>query len=68
MTQRKSKRNQENFLQTMRDSKSKRRNRPVNAENKLVVGRGEGRERKGKVSEVEWEIQASSYGMNKSWE
>ena len=41
---------------------------PINTENKLMVVRGEGDGRLGKMSEGEWEIQASGDGMNKSWE
>lgn len=39
---------------------------PVNTENKLMFARGRGYGEMGKMSEDEWEIQASSYGMKKS--
>ena len=39
--------------------------RLVNIENKLMVARGEEQRGMGKMSEGEWEMQASSYGMNK---
>ena len=41
----------------------KSRNRPINTENKLMVARRKGMEG---WLEGEWEIQASSNGMNKS--
>ena len=41
----------------------KNRTRPINTENKLKVAREEGQGR-GKMSEGEWEIQASSYGVS----
>lgn len=37
-----------------------------NTENKLIVARGPGVGRIGKMGEEEWEAQASSYGMNRS--
>ena len=40
---------------------------PVNTEDKFMVARRKG-QRIGKMNKGEWEIQASSYGMNKSWE
>ena len=42
--------------------------RPINAENKLMVTRGKAGVGMGKMGEGEWEIQAFSYGMNKSQE
>jgi len=43
--------------------------RPINTENKLrATGGGRGCEGMGKMDEGEWEVQASSYGMNKSQE
>ena len=47
---------------------TKDRNRPINAENKLIVARGVGNEEMDKMGRVEWEIQASSFGMNKTQE
>ena len=44
------------------------RNRPINTENKLMVVRVEEGGGMGKMGEEEWEIQASSNGMSKSWE
>ena len=40
--------------------------RPINIENKWMVARGVGGGGLGKTSDREWEIQASSYGMNRS--
>ena len=45
---------------------TKSRIRTVNAENKLVVARGEAVGRLGKMCEGERELQASSYGISKS--
>ena len=42
--------------------------RPINMENKLVVAEGRELRGMGKTGEEEWEIQASSYGVNESWE
>ena len=36
--------------------------------NKLMVARGKRGGRMGNIGEGEWEIQPSSYGINKSWE
>ena len=44
----------------------KSRKRPINTENKLMFARGKGGKWMGKMREGEWEIQASSYAMNKS--
>ena len=43
----------------------KSRSRPINTEDKQGCQRGGGEE-VSKVGEREWEVQASSYGMNKS--
>ena len=43
---------------------TKSRTRVINIENKLMIARGEGSGRMGKMSEGEWEIQASSCGIN----
>ena len=40
--------------------------RPRNTEKKLMVAKVKGNVGMGKISEGEWEIQASSYGMSKS--
>ena len=50
------------------DEQTQSRIRPVNAENRLVVARGKGGRRMGKMGEGDWEILASSYGMSKSQE
>ena len=41
-------------------------NRLQNTENQLMVGRGKGGGGMGKMGEGEWEVLASSYGMNES--
>ena len=43
-------------------------NRTINRENNLMVARGEESGEMRKMGEREWEIQATSYRMNKSWE
>ena len=48
------------------NKQTKSRIRPIKAGNKLMVARGKGE--MGEIGEGEWEIQASSYGMNKSQE
>ena len=45
---------------------TKSRIRAINTENKLMVPGGIRGGGMGKVSKGKWEIQASSYGMNKS--
>jgi len=47
---------------------TKSRITPINTENKLMVALGKGNGGMGKMCEGEWEIQASRYGMNTSWE
>ena len=49
------------------NKQTKSRNRSINAENKLMVVREEEGGGMGKIGEGEWEIQASTYGMTKSW-
>jgi len=46
-------------------NKTNGRNRSISTENKLMVDRGEEDEGIDKTGKWEWEIQASSYGMNK---
>ena len=48
--------------------KTKSKNRPINTENTRMVARGEGGGGMSEVGEGEWEIQASTYGKNNSWE
>lgn len=43
---------------------SRSRVRPINTENKLRVATGKRGGMMGKMEEGEWEIQASSYGIN----
>ena len=47
---------------------TKSRNRSINTENKLMVASGDGSGGMGKIDKGEWEIQPSSYGINKSQE
>ena len=49
------------------NEQTKSRTRPVNTENKLMVAKGEAGGERHKTGEGEWEIQASSHGMSKSW-
>ena len=49
------------------NKQTKRRIRPINTENRLIVAKGE-RTQDGQMGEGDWEIQASSCGMNKSQE
>ena len=44
---------------------NKRRNRPINTDDRLIVARKEG-VGMGKISKEEWEVEASSDGKNKS--
>ena len=55
------------YTHTM-NKQTKRRTGPVNGENKLVVAGGEGDRGLGKTDEEVWEVQTSSYEVNKSWE
>ena len=50
---------------TKTNKQSKRKIRPINTEDKLMVARGEGYGGMGKMGEGKWEIHASSYRMNK---
>ena len=43
---------------------TKKKQNPINTENKLMVARGKGDVQMDRMCEEEWEIQASSYGMN----
>ena len=53
------------FLKKLNLKKS--RMKPINTENTLMVARGEVGGGMGKMGEGEWGIQASSYGIHKSW-
>lgn len=46
----------------------KSRNRLVSTENQLMVAKGEEGGGYGQMAEGEWEVQASSHGMIKSWD
>ena len=50
------------------NKQTKSRIRSINTEKKLMVARGKDAEELGKMSEGEWKIQISTYGINKSWE
>ena len=50
------------------NKQTKGRIRTINTENKLIVSRKQGVGGIRKMGEGEWEIQASSYGINKSQE
>ena len=47
---------------------TKIRDRTINTKNQLKIVRGERSGEMRKMGEGEWEIQASSYRINKSWE